>query len=113
MAQSQKSGKVVSSTLNPGWVATNIMREASGLFFTTWIWFGSRFIARTPEQGARTIIHAAYGDLETHGQYLSDCEVAEPHEFVRSAEGEKVGKQLWQDLKAKMESISPGVTRHI
>ena len=113
MAQSQKAGRIVTSIINPGWVATNVMREAVGCIFTTWIRVGGKLIGRTPEQGARTVIHAAYGDDETYGKYLSDCHVSEPNEYVRGAEGKKVGEQLWHDLKVKLESIHPGVTRYI
>jgi len=32
-------------------------------------------MSRTAEVGARTLVLAAEGDEETHGQYLNDCKV--------------------------------------
>lgn len=110
IARPQDRGRVITSIINPGWVATDIMREASGFAFKLYLRLGGRLIARTPEQGARTLVHAAYGDEETHGEYLGDCRVARTSAFVRSDEGVRVGKTLWRDLKARLEGISPGVT---
>jgi NAD(P)-dependent dehydrogenase (short-subunit alcohol dehydrogenase family) len=69
-----KDGQVIVSVVNPGWVKTNMgSGEKPGLFAA----FGRRFIARETEVGSRTLVHAAEGDPETHGQYLSDCKIGE------------------------------------
>lgn len=34
-------------------------------------------LARSAEQGSRTLVHAVLGDEETHGKYLADCEASE------------------------------------
>ena len=69
---SNKPGDVTVSVLNPGFVATNIMHEASVMlqFF-----FGIMYklIARTAEQGGNILVNAAEGGRQTHGQYLSEC----------------------------------------
>lgn len=74
VTESSKAGQVVVSILNPGWVRTNMgAGEKAGLFAA----FGRRFIARDAEVGSRTLVHAAEGAPETHGQYLSDCKLGE------------------------------------
>lgn len=74
MTESKKDGQVIVSVVNPGWAKTNMgSGEKSGLFAA----FGRRFIARETEVGSRTLVHAAEGGLETHGQYLSDCKIGE------------------------------------
>lgn len=37
-----------------------------------------RLVARTTEQGSRTLVHAAKPDIdiETHGAFLMDCKIA-------------------------------------
>jgi hypothetical protein len=35
------------------------------------------FFARTAEMGSRTLLHAAVAGKETHGKYLSECEIRE------------------------------------
>ena len=32
-------------------------------------------LARTTEVGSRTLVNAAEGGVETHGQYMDDCHV--------------------------------------
>jgi hypothetical protein len=35
------------------------------------------FFARTAEMGSRTLLYAAVAGKETHGKYLSECEIRE------------------------------------
>jgi len=72
--KSGKSGRITVSTLNPGFVATAIMREAK-FPYTIWLWILKKTMSRTPEEGGRTLVNAAYGGDETHGQYLDDCKL--------------------------------------
>lgn len=68
-------GNITVSVVNPGFVKTEIMRNASLTFhlvFRPW----RKLVARSAQEGARTLLHAAAGRKETHGQYLSDCAVA-------------------------------------
>lgn len=113
LAKSRHGGHVITNTVNPGWVATNIMNGATNALFKAWAGLGSRLIARTPAEGALTIIHAAGGDDDTQGQYLSDCMVEEPAKFVVSAEGQDVQKRLWRGLATKLERIAPGAVSNI
>lgn len=71
------------------------------------------FLARTTEAGSRTLVASVIAGEESHGQYMSDCEVAEPSEFVRSAEGEKVQAEVHKELMAILEGIQPGITQNI
>jgi retinol dehydrogenase-12 len=69
--------------------------------------------ARTAEQGSRTLVHAAGAGSETHGEYLSDCKVIEPSDFVRSAEGKKTAERVWEELSEKLEKIEPGIFKNL
>lgn len=72
VSASEKPGQPIVSILNPGWVMTHLRRGPVPLFFRT----AEKYVARTTETGSRTLVHAAEGDPETHGKYLSDCKVA-------------------------------------
>lgn len=75
ISKSNLPGNITVSIVNPGFVKTEVMRNASVLFhlvFRPW----RKLVARSTEEGARTILHAASSGKETHGQYLSDCKVA-------------------------------------
>ncbi|KAE9367394.1 putative short-chain dehydrogenase/reductase family protein [Stipitochalara longipes BDJ] len=110
--KSQKSGRIIVSTLNPGFVATAIMREASWPF-TWWLAFLKAALARTPEEGGRTLVNAAYGGEETHGQYLDDCKIGTVSSFVTSDEGVETEKRVWAELSEILEKIQPGIMRNI
>ena len=71
---SGKDGCVIVSLINPGFVDTSIMREAK-FFFSLYVTAMKKTISRTAEEGGRTLVSAAEGGPETHGQYLDDCKV--------------------------------------
>jgi len=60
--------------LNPGLCQSSLSRNAKGI-----VWFRiallKTLLARTTEQGSRTLVHAALQGPETHGLYISDCYV--------------------------------------
>ncbi|KAJ9605941.1 hypothetical protein H2200_009790 [Cladophialophora chaetospira] len=66
-------------------------------------------LARSSEVGSRTLVHAASSGPETHGQYLSDCKIALPSDFVLSAEGIEAQERVWEELTQSLERISPGI----
>jgi retinol dehydrogenase 12 len=76
LEKSRKDGQVITSTINPGFVNTAIMREAKWPF-TLWLAFLKKTLSRTAEEGGRTLVNAAEGGNETHGQYLDDCKVGQ------------------------------------
>ena len=71
---SDKPGRVILNYLDPAFVATSIMRESRGLQ-KAFIDLVKIPLARTPEQGSRTLVGAAAAGRETHGQYLADCKI--------------------------------------
>ncbi|KAK3312135.1 hypothetical protein B0H66DRAFT_595770 [Apodospora peruviana] len=111
-SEATKPGKVITSAINPGFVATTIMRHRGKLFQIGMVVLKA-LLSRTPEEGGRTLVHGAEGREETHGQYLDDCKVAKPSEFVLSEEGDKTQKQLWRELMAKLEKIHPGISGNL
>ncbi|WYZ35904.1 hypothetical protein EsH8_X_000551 [Colletotrichum jinshuiense] len=70
----EKRGEVIVSTLNPGLVDTQILKHA-GYWRGILLRLIFKGIARTPEEGSRTLVLAAEGGRETHGQYLDDGKV--------------------------------------
>ncbi|KAK4156125.1 hypothetical protein C8A00DRAFT_41389 [Chaetomidium leptoderma] len=112
LTRSTKPGNITSTVVNPGFVATQIMRHG-GLLSQIYVKLLQKVMSRTPEEGSRTLVHGAAGGEETHGQYLDDCKVGSPSAFVLSPEGEKTQKQLWRELTEKLEKIHPGIMQNI
>jgi retinol dehydrogenase 12 len=68
-------------------------------------------MGREAEHGARTLVHGGVVGKEAHGQYLSECQVKKASSFVRSAEGDRTARRLWQELSAIYEGLKPGCTK--
>lgn len=69
-----REGHVVANIVNPGLVDTEIMRHATGA--TKHLVRGAmKLMARSVEEGSRTLVHAAGGEEETNGMYLDDCKI--------------------------------------
>ncbi|KAK0736254.1 hypothetical protein B0T21DRAFT_289370 [Apiosordaria backusii] len=109
---SEHEGNVVVSVVNPGFVKTQIMRNASAAFHV-FLKGLQKALSRTAEQGARTLMHGAAGGHETHGKYLDDCKVSEPSVWVLSPEGQETQRRLWAEFTAKLERIQPGILQNI
>ncbi|KAK5059875.1 hypothetical protein LTR84_009758 [Exophiala bonariae] len=97
--------QVVVNCVNPGWCATELSRyydkgRIVGFIFS--------LIGRTAESGSRTLVHAVTAGKETHGQYLSECQVKTEGSYIRSLQGQQAQKKLWEELSDKIESLSPG-----
>lgn len=109
IAQEYPLYPVTINGVSPGLCYSDLSREAKGLQKVA---FGliKTMLARTTEEGSRTLVSAGIAGPESQGQYLEDCKVAEPSEVV--TQNPEVGKRLWVELKAKLEEIQPGVTNN-
>ncbi|KAF2233634.1 NAD(P)-binding protein [Viridothelium virens] len=106
-----QSGVIINS-LSPGICKTQLNRNSP-----FWVWLQIEImrllVARTAEQGSRTLLHAAVVGEEGHGKFLTDCEIKEDwlagSENLRSKE---LQDKVWKQLCEKLEKIEPGcVTR--
>lgn len=67
------SGPVIVNTPNPSFCKSNLTHEQSG---SAGFRIFERALARTAEEGSRVLVHGiAAAGPETHGQYLSNCQV--------------------------------------
>lgn len=104
--------KVILNTLTPGFCHSELMRHA--VFPLNVLgWIGKRLIGRSTEMGSRTLVAASVAGDESHGQYMADCVVKEPSKFVRSPEGEKAQRRVYEELLQILEGIEPGVPKNI
>ena len=69
-----------------------------------------KILARATEVGSRTIVYGASAGAESHGQYLPDCQVGSPRGVCKEKDADKTQSRFWEELKAQLESIQPGVT---
>ncbi len=110
---SRQTGKggVIINFLNPGLCHSELWRDSG------WgLWFLKLLLARTSEVGSRTLVHAATAGEETHGQYLSDCKVADVAPLVSQDAAEHRGqlqRRVWDEIVQKLESIQPGIMQNL
>lgn len=109
---SKTKGSVILNTLNPGFCRTALFRS------NTWpayilIRVMSTLIGRSSEVGSRVLVYAAAAGPETHGKWLDTCEIREPSAYVRSEEGAKVQKRVYEELMGILERIEPGITKNV
>ncbi len=67
---------VVMNWINPGICSTGLDRNAN-FAIKLQIGFARALMGRTAEQGSRTLLHGLAADKESHGKYLTECEVRE------------------------------------
>ena len=71
---SSKGDDVVINDVNPGMVVTDAMREWTGVK-AVFLKLMQTVLFRSTEVGSRTLLNAAEGGKETHGQYMDDCRI--------------------------------------
>jgi hypothetical protein len=73
-----KDSNVIINYLSPGICKSDILRDPMGGFEALSWTLVMAFLARSTEAGSRTLVFAVKPDaeLETHGAFLVDCEVA-------------------------------------
>lgn len=96
-------------SLDPGWCHSELMREVTNPVVNLL----KRLLCRTTEVGSRTIAHAGYAGPETHGKYLSDCQITPCANLVEGQGGAEMQRRVWQELAAKLNEIQPGLTKNL
>jgi len=97
---------VVINNIAPGFCTTNLFRQHADASTRVML----KIVGRPSEEGARTLVHGGTAGKETNGQYLSECQVKKASPFVRSAEGDKTARRLWDELTVIYERLRPGCT---
>lgn len=97
---------VTVNCVNPGLCHSELGRDSPTFIF----WLIKLLLARSTEVGSRTLVHAGAQGADSHGQYLSDCEVAAPASLVTSKQGKEAQDRVWAELIKKLELIKPDVT---
>ena len=99
---------VTVNCVDPGLCHSELARD----YPTFGFWLMKLLLARSTEYGSRTLVHAGSQGADSHGHYLSDCEIRAPAPLVTSKEGKEVQDRVWGELVKKLEAIKPGVTRN-
>lgn len=111
MVRRLRDDAVVVNMLNPGFCHSRLARDISGVGMKVL----KVLLARSTEEGSRTLVAGAAAGEESHGEYMENGVVA-PHAvsaFVRSEEGAKVQVRVWEEIVQVLEGVQPGVTGNL
>ncbi|KAL3294318.1 Short-chain dehydrogenase [Colletotrichum asianum] len=99
---------VVLNLLNPGLCNTGLAKYGR-MTLRLQVWMMNAVIGRTPEMGSRTILHSMFAGAESHGQYVSDCQIKDHWvpEWVKNESGQKFQNMVWTQLVTRLEQIEP------
>ena len=115
LAQRISRDKVIINSVCPGMVKTNIANN-SPIYVRIIVMVLHAIRARTTEQGAWIIVHAAaVAGRETHGKYLRDKEVieydcylgtsAQKPAYLATEAGKMAQKKCWEETMSEMAKV--------
>ncbi|KAJ6526933.1 hypothetical protein DFH09DRAFT_1414611 [Mycena vulgaris] len=103
---------LIVNAINPGLCHSELGRTMTGVKAFL---FGilSSILAFTAEEGSRQLVWGAIGLPDSadklRGEYINQCTVEEPSDFVISPEGTKVQDRIWDELIAMLGKEDPRV----
>ncbi|KAJ7123782.1 hypothetical protein C8R43DRAFT_1031634 [Mycena crocata] len=98
--------------VNPGYCHTGLDSEFKAYTIKRYMTnVMDHFIARTPEMGSRTVVHAAVDadGPQQDGKYLAHCRLENESEFARSEEGVQFQERLWEETVGLLCKIDTSV----
>lgn len=106
LAARTRDTPVTINVVNPGWCLTELSRYRGEPFIQKVM---ALIFRRTSEAGGKTLVHAVTAGPDTHGKYLSECQVKPMSVYVRSAAGVEAQKRLYSELVKRLEKLSPDI----
>ncbi|KAF2102161.1 NAD(P)-binding protein [Rhizodiscina lignyota] len=104
-----KDYPITMTAVDPGFCHSELMREVGAVQHVA----KAVLHARTTEVGSRPFVFAAGAGPEFQGEYLANCAIDSISPFVTSAEGVKLQKRIWSELKDKLDQIEPGIMQRL
>ena len=105
LAKHYNPDKVIINSFCPGQVDTG-MTDVLPIYLRIPINVVKAIRARSPEKAGWIALNAAVvASAETHGRLLGDMAVVEPWRFIKSEEGQRVQKMLWNETVGEMAGM--------
>ncbi|KAI2603105.1 short-chain dehydrogenase/reductase [Hypoxylon fragiforme] len=102
---------IIVNFLTPGYCISGLTKN-SHFPVSFGFWVMTKTVARTTEEGGRTLVAGIVKGKESHGKYLNDCEIDDSalSPFVRSDDGARTQKKVWAELLEILENKHPGIS---
>ena len=98
LASRVPSSEVIINSSSPGFCSTGIMRNTSGMMGYT-VKIAEKMLGRSPQDGAKCLVNAAVAQgPETHGKFLSECQIKPESALVRGPESKELQGKMWREI---------------
>ncbi|KAJ5627933.1 retinol dehydrogenase 14 [Penicillium lividum] len=97
---------VIINAVTPGFCKSDLLTREKAPWILKLI---QALIARTIEEGSKTLLHAANQGVETHGKWLENQVIADPGSIVTSPEATVVREKVWAEIISVLHTVDPEV----
>ncbi|CAI7583475.1 unnamed protein product [Penicillium glandicola] len=97
---------VVVNGVTPGFCKSDLLTREKAPWILKLI---QSLIARTVEEGSKTLLHAVAQGSETHGKWLENQVIADPGRIVTDLEATAVREKVWAEIIAALRDIDPDI----
>ena len=92
------SSEVTINSSSPGFCSTGIMRNTAGIMGYG-VKMAEKLLGRSPPDGAKCLVNAAIAQgPETHGKFLSECQIKPESPLVKGPEGKDLQGKMWKEI---------------
>ncbi|RYP69638.1 hypothetical protein DL771_006002 [Monosporascus sp. 5C6A] len=95
---------VVVNAVTPGFCKSDLLTREKAPWILKLV---QALVARTVEEGSKTLLHAATQGVETHGKWLENQAITDPGKIVTDAEAVVVREKVWGEIIAILRDIDP------
>ncbi|KAJ5923846.1 retinol dehydrogenase 14 [Penicillium verhagenii] len=97
---------VIVNAVTPGFCKSDLLTREKAPWILKLI---QALIARTVEEGSKTLLHAVEQGMETHGKWLENQVIADPGNIVTSPEAAVVRHKVWTEIVTILHNVDPEV----
>ncbi|KAJ5097479.1 hypothetical protein N7456_008200 [Penicillium angulare] len=97
---------VIVNAVTPGFCKSDLLTRERAPWTLKLI---QALIARTVEEGSKTLLHAAMQGTESHGKWLENQFIADPGAIVTTQDAAVIREKIWAEIIAVLHDLDPEV----
>ncbi|CAG8910198.1 unnamed protein product [Penicillium egyptiacum] len=97
---------VIVNAVTPGFCKSDLLTREKAPWMLKLI---QALVARTVEEGSKTLLHAVNQDVETHGKWLENQVITDPGTIITSQDAAVVREKVWAEITAVLHNVDPEV----
>ncbi|KAJ5611900.1 hypothetical protein N7528_009005 [Penicillium herquei] len=95
---------VIVNAVTPGFCKSDLLTREKAPWILKLV---QALIARTVENGSKTLLHAVTQGVETHGKWLENEAITDPGTIVTSDEAAVVREKVWLEIISVLRNVDP------